>query len=213
MLQTLHTRTVEVDELSVEAERIDVVRALWEAENFYSGNLFYNSIDSVIQKPELLTHAQAEAMFEDLFTSGVLSPEIKERFQKVMADVIGEYSITPGQLSFAQVYAGYVSAQIWNDTLKTNFSIFMDDLPTMDLQAILQAYAVYLGVDGLNDWVSIPLKAMPHQYGVAHYSAQAQLYITVTIDQFEPKGGSFYLGAYSIAPQMIEQQEANQEGQ
>lgn len=201
MVAGVYPRTVHTDELSQQAERIDVVRALWEVENFYDGLQFYDSTQSapITNKQP---RADTLALFEGLKDADVISSSLLDT-AKAAIDSSWESTKIQGKLNFAQLYVGDVSGVVWNSTLLTSFMVYYTQEPeTLPLVQAVKAYAAYLGVGQLEDWEMLPQKEGVTFQSAAMYSAQAQLYLSITQETYDTYT-LFYGNAISAAPEIM----------
>lgn len=172
------------------ADILPLVQAFWRRAYFYEENRYDSGT------PEALSD-QPTAWLGQLLEAGALPEELYRAALTNQADQleswIGVEGIdgpawrNDGPLGFTRLTQFDCDVECWEDTVVSlNLSLpygeALPAAPALDLDALLDAYLAYCGLDGLEDWQPMEKSPDPQCRQRMLYSPEAQLYALIQLD-------------------------------
>lgn len=198
MLNAVHLRTKTGDAVSPQAEKISLVQALWEVEQFYDTQTMFHETGKTESELSEISNEMTLAFCEELQQKNVLPEAVLNAQKEMLEKATFPNGLMAGESGFSMLYGQNFSLYLYDNSLATrgSFSIGEKALPQIDLDACADAYIAYLGLDALGDWEAAPTAQIDKQIAAARYSKSGQLYLIVSLADYKTEGYSFAFGIY-----------------
>ena len=202
MLKTVYPREKASGTLATQAEDIPVIRAIFELNQFYDEQTLFHETGA---EPQMLSHAAkgaANAAVKGLIAANVFPKTMQKTLENTtLANTAkqGEYGmLRKTETDFSLLYGGSYTIQRYRENLVTRASFQTKEkiAEKLDVEAAVDAYIAYLGMDGLPDWKPADIAGFTGQIAAARYARSAQLYVMVSVDTRGTMGDTVTLGAY-----------------